>query len=203
MASRAHAIHDYSFGGARSHRRRQLWFRADDPIKLPKNSLWAAGIGALATAVATAAIVAAGAYAVSHAAPVRLSETPTLAPIENWQPDLGLVDQAAVVNLLQGPALAVPDKAQLPLDKVDEPAAASTSPDSREVIIDDSKLYPLDESKRYPRTAPPEELPAPYPNPTTTPPDAIAPPGTVAPPVMTPAEPTPSLERDNPYRDGV
>ena len=72
-----------------------------------------------------------------------------------------------------------------------------SSPESREVIIDDSKLYPLDDSKRYPRTAPPEQPPVTYPNPVTTPPDAIAPPAT------NPAEPAPTLDPENPYRDGA
>lgn len=198
MASKAHVIHDYSFGGARSLRRRQAWYLRDEPITLPKSSLWAAGFGAIATAAATAAIVAGAAYAAFHVAPARLTETPTLAPAEAWQPDLAAVNQAGLVNLLQGPALAVPDKATLPSESADETAAATTtSPDTREVIIDDTKLYPLDESKRYPRTAPPEQPPVLYPNPTTTPPDAIAP------PASTPAQPSPSLDPENPYRDGV
>ncbi|HEX2875243.1 MAG TPA: hypothetical protein VHP33_28525 [Polyangiaceae bacterium] len=201
MASKAHVIHDYSFGGARSLRRRQAWLLREEPVTLPKSSFWVAGFGAFATAAATAAIVAAGAYAAYHVAPARLTETPALVPAERWQPDLALVSQAGLVNLLQGPARAVPDKATSALASVD-PAAATeaTSSGAREIIIDDSKLYPLDESKRYPRTAPPEQPPVPYPNPTTTPPDAIAPP---APPMMTPAEPAPSLDPENPYRDGV
>lgn len=200
MASRAHVIHDYSFGGARSLRRRQAWFLRDEPVTLPKNSFWVAGFGAIATVAATAAIVAGAAYAAYHVAPASLTETPALAPTEIWQPDLAVVNQAGLVNLLQGPALAVPDKATPGLESIDETAAAATPFDTREVIIDDSKLYPLDESKRYPRTAQPEQPPVPYPNPTTTPPDAIAPP---APPTMTPAEPAPSLDPENPYRDGV
>jgi hypothetical protein len=200
MASRAHVIHDYSFGGARSLRRRQAWYLSEDPIKLPKSSFWVISFGALATAAATAAIVAAGAYAAFNAAPARLTETPALAPVSEWQPDLASINQAGMVRLMQGPALAVRDKAALPLEEAQgseaSDAAAMSSPESREVIIDDSKLYPLDESKRYPRTAPPEEAPV-YPNPVTTPPDAIAPPAT------NPAEPTPILDPENPYRDGV
>lgn len=201
MASKAHVIHDYSFGGARSLRRRQAWYLPDEPVTLPKSSFWVAGFGALATVAATAAIVAGAAYAAYHVAPASLTETPSLTPAEHWQPDLSVVNQAGLVNLLQGPAVAVPDKATPTLESVDETAAATApSSDAREGTIDDSKLYPLEESKRYPRTAPPEQPPVPYPNPTTTPPDAIAPP---APPTMTPAEPTPSVEPENPYRDGV
>lgn len=199
MASRAQVIHDYSFGGARSLRRRQAWYRNDEPVSLPKNSFWMAGVGAFATALATAAIVAAGAYAAYHVAPAQLTETPALTPAEVWQPDLALVNQAGQVQLLNGRAFSVPDKAALPIESIDATEAAmSSSTDTREVIIDDSKLYPLDESKRYPRTAPPEHPPVPYPNPTTTPPDAIAPPAT-----MTPAEPAPTLDPENPYRDGL
>ena len=97
MASRAHVIHDYSFGGARALRRRQAWYLAEDPIKLPKSSFWVASLGALATAAATAAIVAAGAYAVFHVAPARLTETPALTPTEAWQPDLAAIDRKSVV----------------------------------------------------------------------------------------------------------
>jgi hypothetical protein len=201
MASRAQVIHDYSFGGARSLRRRQAWYHSEDPITLPKSSVWVAGLGALVTALATGAIVAAGAYAAFHVAPARLSDTPELAPAREWQPDLASVNAAGLVRLMQGPALAVPDKALAPLENVEESAAAAaaatTPSESREVIIDDSKLYPLDESKRYPRTAPPEQPPVPYPDPVTTPPDAIAPPAT------NPAKPTPILDPENPYRDGV
>ena len=199
MASRAHVIHDYSFGGARSLRRRQAWYLSEDPIKLPKSSFWVASFGALATAAATAAIVAAGAYAAFNAAPARLTETPALAPAPGteWQPDLAAVNQAGQVRLMQGPALAVRDKA-VPLEGAEgSEEAGMSSPESREVIIDDSKLYPLDDSKRYPRTAPPEQPPVTYPNPVTTPPDAIAPPAT------NPAEPAPTLDPENPYRDGA
>jgi hypothetical protein len=201
MASRAHVIHDYSFGGARSLRRRQAWYLPEEPVTLPKSSFWVAGLGALATAGATAAIVAAGAYATFHAAPARLTETPALAPASEWQPDLASVNEAGLLKLQQGPAMSVPDKATLRLESVDESAAAAaamTSPqESREVIIDDSKLYPLDESKRYPRTAPPEQPPVLYPSPVTTPPDAIAP------PAANPTELAPTRDPENPYRDGL
>ena len=197
MASRAHVIHDYSFGGTRALRRRQAWYLADDPIKLPKSSVWVVGFGALATAAATAAIVAAGAYAAFHVAPARLTETPALAPTEIWRPDLAAMSEAGRVRLMQGPAFAVRDKA-LPLASREGPEeAAMSSSDSREIIIDDSQLYPLDDSKRYPRTAPPEQPPVQYPNPVTTPPEGIAPPAT------TPVEPAPTLDPENPYRDGV
>jgi hypothetical protein len=197
MASKAHVIHDYSFGGARSLRRRQAWYLPDEPITLPKSSFWVAGFGAFATALATTAIVASATYVAYHVAPARLTETPALTPAEVWQPDLAVVNQAGLVNLLQGPALAVPERATLPGKGVDESAAAAatTSPDTREIIIDVSKLYPLDESRQHPRTAP-ARLPAPYPNPTTTPPDAVAPP-------TTPTEPAPSRDPENPYSDGV
>lgn len=199
MASRAHVIHDYSFGGARALRHRQAWYLAEDPIKLPKSSFWVASFGALATAAATAAIVAAGAYAVFHVAPARLTETPALTPTETWQPDLAAMNEAGREKLMQGPAFAAPDKA-LPVastEPSEDATISSSGSGDREVIIDDSKLYPLDEAKRYPRTAPPEQPPVQYPNPVTTPPDAIAPPAT------TPVEPAPTLDPENPYRDGV
>lgn len=196
MASKAHIINDYSFGNAR-HRPRQLLFRRQDPVVLPRTSIWRAGGGAIATALAMGAIVVGSVYAAYREPPPQLAETPALAPLENWQPDAS-VGAARMTNLLQGPALSVPDKAapffaaeadageDVPSTSFVSPSQSSSteprSSESREVIIDDSKMYP------------PAATPAPYPNPTTTPPDAVAPPATnVTPP--------PATDAENPYRD--
>jgi|GEM_PF-4389877 len=210
MASKAHVLHDYSFGSAHS-RPRQLYYRREDPVELPRTSVWRAGGGALATAIAMGALVIGSVYAAFHEAPPPLmAETPALPPLENWQPDPNL-SQAHVMNVLLGPALAVPDKpvALLGTDTAEDvpsttsestptatspststsselPSFESRAPESREVIIDDSKMYP------------PAATPAPYPNPTTTPPDAIAPPQTQPGATI----PGPGLDPENPYRDG-
>jgi hypothetical protein len=209
MASRTHDFHDYSFGSAHS-RPRQIWYRREDPVELPRTSIWRAGGGALATAVAMGALVLGGAYAALRETPPPLrEETPALPPIEGWQPAATL-SQAHVINVLQGPAMSVPEKtrafvaseteADVPSTLFGAPsssqspsfeAPSSQSPslapppssESREVIIDDSKMYP------------PTATPAPYPNPTTTPPDAVAPPATDPPASTAPGDP------ENPYRD--
>ena len=208
MASRTHDFHDYSFGSAHS-RPRQIWYRREDPVELPRTSIWRAGGGAIATAAAMGALMIGGAYAaLREAPPPLLEETPALPPIEVWQPAATL-SQAHVINVVQGPAMSVPEKtgasvaseteteADVPSASFEAPSSQSPSFESpssqspslapppssasREVIIDDSKTYPA--------------TPAPYPNPTSTPPDAVAPP--VA---DTPAS-TPPLDTENPYRD--
>lgn len=198
MASRAHIIHDYSFSGGRSHPR-QVWYRREDPVELPRTSIWRAGGGALLTAVAMGALVVGSVYAAFHEAPPQLAETPALPAIETWQPDASL-NSARITNLLQGPALSVPDRVTpfMQTDLLEDVPATSSeaassdaispesrAPESREVIIDDSKMYP----------PAPAVTPTPYPNPTTTPPDAIAP------PEATPGTPTPTIDAENPYRD--
>jgi hypothetical protein len=218
MASKAHVFHDYSFGSAHS-RPRQLWYRREDPVELPRNSIWRAGGGALVTVAAMGALVLGSAYAASRETPPPMAETPALPPLENWQPDPTVI-QARVMNVLQGPALSVPEKAAPFMDAEtagDVPATSASSespsfesrapesrapesraPESREVIIDDSKMYP------------PTPTPAPYPNPTTTPPDAIAPPeaapASPAPAPVPGLDPAPSahvpgLDPENPYQD--
>jgi hypothetical protein len=206
MASKAHVFHDYSFGSAHS-RPRQLWYRREDPVELPRNSIWRAGGGALlATLAAMGALVLGSAYAASRETPPQMAETPALPPLENWHPD-PTVNQAQVMNVLLGPALSAPEKPAPFVDanpagdvpststSSESPSSASPSsespsfdsraPKSREVIIDDSKMYP------------PTPTPAPYPNPTTTPPDAIAPTETAP----APAVPVPVPEPENPYFD--
>lgn len=207
MASRTHNFHDYSFGSAHS-RPRQVWYRREDPVELPRTSIWRAGGGAIATAVALGALVIGSAYAAFRESPPQLLEaTPALPPVATWQPNATL-SQAHVINALHGPAMSVPEQdatsaaietesgapstsSELRSSELrssqspppESPSFASPPPESREVIIDDSKLYP------------PTSPPAPYPNPTTTPPDAVAP------PVTGPATSTPPLDPENPYRE--
>ena len=207
MASRTHDFHDYSFGSAHS-RSRQIWYRREDPVELPRTSIWRAGGGLLVAAAAMGALVIGGAYAAVHETPPPLlEETQALPPVEAWQPTATL-SQANVINVLQGPAMSVPEKTgasraseteeDAPSTSFDAPSSPSSSfesrssgspslapppSESREVIIDDSKMHP--------------PTPAPYPNPTTTPPDAVAP------PVVDPPTVTPPLDTENPYRDST
>jgi hypothetical protein len=158
------------------------------------------------------ALVIGSAYAALRETPPPLrEETPVLPAIEAWQPAATL-SQAQVINVLQGPAMAVREKAassvaietekDVPSSSLEGPSSESRSsasrsyesrssespsfvappPESREVIIDDSKMYP------------PTTAPTPYPDPTTTPPDAVAPPG------AGPSTSTPQLDSENPYQ---
>ena len=203
MASKTHDFHDYSFGSAHA-RPRQVWYRREDPVELPRTSVWRAGGGALVAAAAVAALALGSAYAAFREPPPQLVEqTPALPPIATWQPDAAFT-QAHVINMLQGPARSVPEKAATPVATETEnevpwpsgespspvsrapgapspeaPSFASPAPESRDLIGDDSKLYP--------------PAPAPYPDPTTTPPEAIAPSG--------PGTMTSPSDAENPYQD--
>jgi len=181
MASKAHVTHDYSFGHAPTRSRRQLWLPLDEPIELPRKSLWSVGGGALITVLAMASLLVGSEYAASSRVAPSLAETPALPLAETWQPDSSLA-QARLTNLLKGPALAVPDQAV-----ATNPTNTSEAPKNvshpHEVVSDGAAPYPA------------ETRAAPYPNPTTTPPDAFAPPNT------DPRVPTPLLDAENPYRE--
>ena len=181
MASRAHAIHDYSLGGAARHRR-PVRFQTDDPVDLPRShgtgitgSLVGAGMLALA-------LVAGATYAVYYTGMPVLAETPAQAVVSEWLPD-EQATRAQLTNLLSGPAVAVRD---LPIPGI---ADGYNEP---QVIVNDS-VPPAQETFPQPT---PDLLPAaPYPNPTTTPPEGVAPPDT------SPQTPTPALDPENPYQD--
>ncbi len=202
MAGKAHVDDGYSFAsGARALRRRQAWYRNDDPVALPRTSIWSAGGGAIATALATAALLIGSAYTAYRGAPPSMTETPASPLADNWQPD-SHAGEARVVNLLYGPALSVPTKPASPGEissETDAPSIAS----AREVALDDSTTYLPQLESAAPRleSVDPGEPgiapPAPYPNPTTTPPDAIAPPD------FDRDRRTPILDAENPNRDGL
>jgi hypothetical protein len=184
MASRAHVVQDYSFGGGAVRPRRQIRYRNDDPVVLPRSSIWSTGGGLVAVVLAAGAIVVGSAYAAYHTEPAALAETPALAVDRDWQP-LTANTRAEVTNLLSGPALAVPSVAA-PTRVVDAETDTPLMPsDSHEATINDSAPR---------RMTPPDAPPAIVPNPTTTPADAIAPPNSA------PETPTPVLDPENPYR---
>jgi hypothetical protein len=201
MASRAHVIPDYSFSNPQARPRRPVILYRNDPVVVPRSSVWSAGGGVIAAAVAIGAIVAASAYSAFRTEPPTMAETPVLPLEDTWQLDT-LVQDAHVTNLLAGPTRAVPSLAA-PNDASafdDEPFVSSPSPPD-EVIIDDSApgvqehLPGVTPEAPVTPSAPAVEESKPYPNPTTTPPEAIAPPST------TPQTPTPVLDPENPYRD--
>ncbi len=196
MASRAHVIQDYPFGNPAPRVRRVVRYRNEDPVVLPRSSVWSTGAGLIAVALAGAAIVGGSAYAAYHTEPAGMAETPAAPLDRDWQPQPTNV-RAAVTNLLSGPALAAPSKALPMLQSDIETDTPIVSGNSSEVSIDDSAPGA---QPRFPQMAPPAPLsppdspPTTIPNPTTTPPDAIAP------PTKSPEIPTPVLDPENPYR---
>jgi len=193
MASRAHVIHDFpSYPDHSARVRRVVRYRDEDPVVLPRTSIWSSGAGLIGVALAAAAIVGGSAYAAYHPELPAMAETPA-APLEpDWQP-LPATSRAAVTNVLSGPAHAAPERAT-PNNEL-ESNTPIVSGNSSEATLDE--LAPAEPS-HLPQTAPntpptPEAAPV-VPNPTTTPPDAIAPPSS------TPETPTPVLDPENPYR---
>ena len=195
MASRFHVVQDYSFGGGAVRPRRQVRYRGDDPVVLPRSSIWSTGGGLVAVVLAAGAIVVGSAYAAYHTEPAALAGTPALALDRDWQPLAGNV-RGEVTNLLSGPALAVPSVASPTRKGSTETDTPLMPSDAHGAIVDDSAPGA---QQRFPpaapqRVTPPEARPAIVPDPTTTPPDAIAPPNSA------PETPTPVFDPENPYR---
>jgi hypothetical protein len=195
MASRAHAVHDYPFATPHGRARRDVWYRADDddPVVLPRSKIDGISARSALAALIASGLVVASSYALfsSPSPQPKLGETAAAPLWRDWQPNLD-VERANVTNQLSGPALAVPSIASPTATDFDSdtPITSPARPD--EVIIDDSLQLKSDQPTSQP-AQPPEVLPAPYPNPTTTPPEGVA-------PDASPATPTPSLDPENPYR---
>lgn len=192
MAARAHVARDYPFGDVP---RREVYFRREDPVILPRSRDFSIDLRLIGAAVLATALVTASTYAVFSTAPPALAETPTLPLVREWTPSAEL-GHASALKALAGPALATRSLSEprTPADSepIVEPSAQpvpyptlpqSTSAPSRAV-----------ESPKAQDLVP--ELPKPelYPNPTTTPPDGVAP------PEVSPEVPSPALDPENPYR---
>jgi hypothetical protein len=206
MVARAHAIHDYSFAGAPTRPRRQVWLQDDEEVVLPRESR--TGTVLVMSAIVASALVAGASYFVYRTAPPVLAETPTAPLLKSWEPDAALT-QATALRALQGPALAVPSVESLAPDQGAEPGEVlQQSQGSREVIIDDAAPG-LQQSLPQPAgndqlpaseapsttDAPPSSAapPAIYPDPTTTPPEMVEPPS------ASPQAPVLDLDAENPY----
>jgi hypothetical protein len=169
---------------------------------VPRSSVWSAGAGIIASALAIGAIVTASAFAGFRPDSPTLSETPALPMLDHWQLD-SLVEHANVTNLLAGPAHAVPsldgptNAARLDEEPIFSPPALSGSNQlsPAELSPEASSDPSLPGTRTLPYPGPATAPPLPYPNPTTTPPDAVAP------PEASPQTPTPPLDPENPYRD--
>jgi hypothetical protein len=217
MAARAHAVHDYSFAGASERPRRQVWLREDDEVVLPRGRGSQVTGALVLSAVLASALVAGAAYAVYWAAPPELAATPAAAPLtKEWRPD-DAVTRANVLKALRGPAAATP-AAAAPLateEPADAPPVTQAAPQERdEVIIDDSApglqeslpqpaapqtadqqptlTQPMLPDPILPKKETPDAPEAPYPNPTTTPPEMTNPPADSWPDL-------PKLDPQNPY----
>jgi len=195
MAARAHVIHDYVLPVPRGRARREVLYR-NDPVVLPRTSVWSAGAGVIATAVAIGAIVTASAFAGFRPESPVLSETPALPMLDNWQPD-SLVEHANVTNLLAGPAHAVRslEGANGAAHLDEEPIFNQRELGPAELSPETSNESSLPGTRTLPYPGPTMTPTLPYPNPTTTPPDAVAPPDAPS------STPTPALEPENPYQD--
>jgi hypothetical protein len=161
--------------------------------------------GALAVLVSAAiasSVIVGGAYAVLYRPAPALTPTPTQPLTATWQLDQQLA-RATVAGVVQGPALAAPSIEQ-PGATLEQQESGPLPPSSApEVIIDDRYQLRSDQlpapppevMPAVPETEPkPETPPVPYPNPTTTPPDAIG-------PELDLEKATPGLDPENPYRD--
>ncbi len=202
MAARPLVAGDYSFGDVSSRPRRDVYFRREDPVVLPRGRRFSIDLRLIGAALLATAVVTASTYAVFAAAPPALAPTPTLPLVREWTPS-GAFAHASALKALAGPALAT-------RSLIDPP-----TPADREPIVDApaSEAATFPQSAMPPRTAPQSspspssidspkaqdlvpELPKPeiYPNPTTTPPDGIAP------PEVSREAPSPALDAENPYR---
>ena len=202
MASKAHAFNHYSLRSAVPRPRRDVWYDSDEPVVLPRSRQWDFNGALLAAALAATGVVVASGYAVYYAGEAPLADTPTMPLSHDWDGDAEL-PRANALNLLRGPALAVPAVATP--ESVAEPETNAPSPtwtghrsERSDYVIDDSVSGA---QQRFPQPTPPTPLEAPYPdplskpypNPTTTPPEGVAPPQT------SPNTPTPALDPENPY----
>lgn len=210
MASRAQVLNDYSLRGDLPRQRRPLRFQTNDPVVLPRSREWDISGGLLAAAAAATLLVAGATYAVYYTEPPRLAETPTAPLAREYQPD-GDWGRVNAMKALSSPVVTAPTATESMSTPAEEPDRSFTSmgssstanglspsasmPDTglspqvgSEVIIDDSAPGA---QERFPQPAENQPRSAPYPNPTTTPPDVIAP---------APDSTLPGLDTENPYR---
>jgi len=199
MAARAHAAHDYSFGDVSTRPRRDVYFRREDPVVLPRGRGFSIDFRLIGAALLATGLVTAATYAVFSTAPPAMAETPTLPLVREWLPSAEAA-HANALKALAGPALATRSLSEprSPADGepiVDAPTRLmeSTVPERVAPSQPSSTSSSLDSPKAQDLVP---ELPKPetYPNPTTTPPDGVAP------PEASPEVPSPVLAPDNPYR---
>jgi len=214
MAARADVARDYPFGSATSRPRRDVYYRREDPVVLPRSRRWSLDYRLIGAALAATALVTATTYAVFSASAPVLSETPALPLVRDWTRSID-TGRAAMLKALAGPSLSTRSLATPEPTTTAEPAATEapardaefpqstvperTAPQSRSLSEPrpEHGASSSDTSSESPKAQDlvPELPPTPevYPNPTTTPPDGVAPP-------ELPETSAPSLDSENPYR---
>jgi len=213
MAARAHVAPDYSFGNEASRPRRDVYYRREDPVVLPRSRGFSLDYRLIAAALAATALVTAATYGVFSASAPTLAETPTLPLVRDWSPGID-TGRASMLKALAGPSLSTRSLAAAPLTASDAAADAEASappanfpqstvpsrtapqspPASARSPRDSSSSSSSEEPKvqdLVPELPPTPEV---YPNPTSTPPEGVAP------PEVSPEVPTPALDPENPYR---
>lgn len=217
MAARAHAVQGYSYAGVSERPRRQVWLRDEDydAVVLPRGHESSISTTLVISAVLASVLVGGAAYAVYRVtAPTAaaMAETPALPLDRSWEVDPA-VTQANLAFALKGrpvmsvaaaqPILTPADLPAQSLQSTGEAEVPASSLDGqgilrKEVILDDSAPG-FQESLPQPNVSesvmPKPEAPtlpnAPYPNPTTTPPEMTQPPlDSVG---------TPRVDPENPY----
>lgn len=198
MASRAHAVRSYSFGNDAPRVRRDVWYRREDPVVLPRSRGFGVDYRLIGAALAASALVTLATYATFYTSPSPLAETPTEALAREWAPDVEMA-RASNLVLLSGPAHATRSVGATEHES-DEVFFDASSGTAGPLSSDDERAFPHETT---PRTSLSEESavttkapadPIAYPDPIRTPPDAIAPSTSSA------ETPAPVTEPDNPYR---
>jgi hypothetical protein len=194
MASTAQVFPHHTYGAAEP---RPLRFQTYDPVVLPRSRSWDISGGLIGAAAIATLLVTGAAYAISYTETPSLGVTEAPALEREYTPDDSFA-RASTLKALSGPMVVSPAAAWVEtsaphLESAWESAAPSTA-DASEVRIDDSAPG-VQES--LPQPAEDQAATAPYPNPTTTPPDVIAPTEVPSP---TGLESAPVTSEENPYR---
>ena len=197
MASRAHYIQDH-FGHVGERPRRAVRYPdRDDRISLPTDRSSSSG-ALLASALIATSLIAGGVYALYASGRTTLAQTEAAPLAPRWQLDSEPV-LAQNMALTEGPARAVPSVVAEP-EVATEPAPEQTDTSAPGDATPDYAPMPTTPATPAPATPAPAPIgpEAPrqplYPDPTTTPPDAIAPPEVGA------ERATPLLDPENPYQ---
>jgi hypothetical protein len=191
MASRAHHIQDH-FGHIGERPRRAVRYPGrEDPIELPGDRRGTFSGALLVSALIASSLVAGGVYALYAAGTSPLARTEAAPLVPSWHLNVEPV-LAQNQALIAGPAHAVPSVESQPGPEQPTEAPVVVGGDRGPAPVSPPTTPAVPPAAEPDVTEAPRPLP--YPDPTTTPPDAIAPPD------VGPQGPTPLLDPENPYR---